>query len=424
MRNLLRVAILAASALGLSPAIAAAHGSATIAGAPELTLGSNISSGWSEQPINGATGGEFWKVPMKGGDTLTFNVSEVAGVTSASCLEVWMYSPTATDATLPSTTPSIKYNVPVTFVAPYTGTWYLFVGNTAFKSQYGGCEKTTVTYSYLAAITTQPTVPAAGSATISAAPNLILNQTVSSGWSNQPVNGATGGEFWKVSMNQGDTLDFSVPTAADGVNSAGCLSAGIYPPTATDATLPSVKAETFTDHPPLTFVAPATGAYTLFVGNTGFNSQYYGCEGSTVAYNYLAAFTAPAPAATPAPSPTSTLAIGQPDAKVSRTGALAIDVTCTGAPCTGTLEITTTFKTSDKHRRRHTTTVDIGSVSFSGLNIGTHKIKVQLNKIGLHLLTKDDYKLDATARVTYTAGSTTLTTRSTVSLKGTKPKRL
>jgi hypothetical protein len=127
---------------------------------------------------------------------------------------------------------------------------------------------------------------------------------------------------------------------------------------------------------------------------------------------------------TAAHPPTASLALASLTANVTSHGMFAIDVTCSGSPCSGTLRVTAREKKTTgrgRHKKTKVTSVTIGMASFSGLSVGTHSILLKLSSTGVRLLKQDHYRLSATAQVAYTSGGAVETVRGNVSLKGTKP---
>lgn len=123
---------------------------------------------------------------------------------------------------------------------------------------------------------------------------------------------------------------------------------------------------------------------------------------------------------------TALMTIPAQTAKVSKTGKLAITVTCANATCTGSLKLTTVVKTTTgtgANKKTKKTVKKIGTATFTGLAVGTDHIFLKLNGLGRNLLRKHGYKLSSTATVKYASGSTSKTATGTVSLKGTKPKK-
>jgi hypothetical protein len=383
-------------------------GGTTIAGAPNLVLGTTVSSGWSHQFAFGSTEGEFWRVPLTGGQTLTVSPSDLTG--NAGCLGVIMdvYAPGVTDSTVAGAATAWTQQSQLTFVAPYSGTWTLLVSDSACTGSPGG---NTVSYNYIAAVAPSKGAAATGATTIAGAPNLVLGTTVSSGWSHQFVFGSTEGEFWKVPLTGGQTLSVS---SSGLIGNAGCLglNMNMYAPTVTDATVAG-ESPVATQANQLTFVAPYSGTWTLLVSDSACTGSP---AGNTVSYNYIAAVTQ---ATVPADA---VMAVARQSDTVSRSGRLALAVSCSNAPCGGTIKLTaTTRKTTGRGRRKRTrlTAVTIGAASFSGLTPGTHRISITLNRTGLELL-RHDHKLSVTAQATYKSGSASETARAAISLEAAK----
>jgi hypothetical protein len=395
----------------VEPSKGEAHaGAGTIAAAPYLLLGTTISSGWSHQQVFGSTEGEFWRVPLTGGQTLTIQSS---GVTGAGCgLSLDVYAPSVTDATVGTAPNAWSGSTQVTFVAPYSGTWTLLVTT--------GCGGSTVSYNYIAAVEAAKGEARTGAATIAAAPNLVLGSTVASGWSHQVAFGTTEGEFWRVGIAAGQTLTIQ----SSGVSGAGCgLSLDMYAPSVTDATVGTAQNAGSASNQ-ITFVAPYSGTWTLLVTT--------GCGGSTVSYNYVASISGPAATSTStssggaSPTAPASLALSRHSYTVTSSGRLTVVVVCGGSVCSGTLLLTAHVKKTaghGRHKKTKMTSMTIGAASFSGLSVGTHGISLKLNNIGLRLLERDHDRLSATAQVTYTSGSATKTYATGVSLKGARVKK-
>lgn len=155
LRNLLGLALVAIVALGLRPQVAAANGGATIASAPALVLNQTVSSGWSNQSIDGGAGGEFWKVALTNGQKLTLALSNETGAIGCG-LVIDVYQPSVTDGTLLSATAAASGSTPLSFTAPYSGTWIVLVQATPDCDDNNG----TVSYNYLADVTQENSSPA------------------------------------------------------------------------------------------------------------------------------------------------------------------------------------------------------------------------------------------------------------------------
>jgi hypothetical protein len=374
----------------------AAVGATTIAGAPELVLGQSDATGWVNQPVDGTNGGEFWKLSMEGGETLSLDTTTFGLSSGCGGFSVDFYVPGTTDANLPSAVVAVsRVSGAVSFTAPFTGVWKMLLTE-------DGCDNTTESFDYDAALTAGPASAAVGATTIAGAPELVLGQTDATGWVNQPIGGTNGGEFWKVSMGAGETL--SIDTTNFGLSSGcGGFSVDFYAPGVTDANFPAATATAALGSGATSFTAPFSGIWTVFVTEDG-------CDNVTESYDYTASksgATPPSGGATgehggspsgggsPAEAVAHVALVRQTDA-VSLRGAASVQIACSGAPCSGGLRLTTTVG----HK-----TVTIGTASFSGLGIGTHRVTVKLTGKGLHYLRQHHGRLGAVISVSYASGS-------------------
>jgi hypothetical protein len=377
----------------LTPGPASAvTGATTIAAAPELVLGQTNASGWVNQPVDGANGGEFWKISMKGGETLSIDTTDFGFGCGAFGLD--FFSPATSDADLPSAVVAVSRGSGATsFTAPFTGVWKVLVTQ-------GGCGNTTESYDYDAALTAGPASAVTGATTIAAAPELVLGQTNASGWVNQPVDGANGGELWKISMAAGETL--SIDTTDFGFG-CGAFGLDFYSPATTDANFPAATAAAALGTGAVSFTAPSSGVWIVFVTQGG-------CGNTTESYEYDASrsgVAAPSGGATgghggpPSGGGSATgavahVALARQTDVVSSRGVASVRIACSGAPCSGGLRLTTTVA----HK-----TVTIGTASFSGLEIGTHKLTVKLTSKGLHYLRQHHGRLGVVISASYLSGS-------------------
>ncbi len=262
--------------MSASPATAA--GSPTIAGAPALVLGQTVSSGWANQPVNGTSGGEFWKVAMTGGETLTIQISNGS---PCSALNVSFYAPSVTDITLPITSDAASGSSPVvTFVAPSSGTWIVFV----YESGACGAPRADA-YNYLASITGQPATQP---------PSIDSFSSNCSG-----TLASSGGDCtlqWTVSNATTCSLSSS-PDVLDGTQSVGCAASatntkqvtfpantGTSPVTYTftltaagvPGTTPAVKQTTVTVSKPPSGTRPNSYGAFAFAPSDSIMEAYYG----------------------------------------------------------------------------------------------------------------------------------------------------
>ncbi len=125
-------------------------------------------------------------------------------------------------------------------------------------------------------------------------------------------------------------------------------------------------------------------------------------------------------------TPTASVTIAAQRAIVAANGALSVELTCSGAPCGGSLTLRSTVEKTTgrgKHKKTKRSAVTIGAAAFSASGLGSESVSLTLNASGLRLLEQGHYKLAGTAVVTYTSGSVSRTASAAVSLNGTKPKR-
>ncbi len=127
----------------------------------------------------------------------------------------------------------------------------------------------------------------------------------------------------------------------------------------------------------------------------------------------------------PPPPPPPSLTVPKQTDDVSSKGGLSVALHCTGAPCTGTLDLLVKVKeTTGKGKKKKTKIVvkTIGVASFSSLALGTDTVSLKLDSEGLKLLKNGGYKLKSTGSATYLSG-TFKTATGEVDLKGHKPKK-
>jgi streptogramin lyase len=131
----------------------------------------------------------------------------------------------------------------------------------------------------------------------------------------------------------------------------------------------------------------------------------------------------PAPITPPTPLPAvATVKIPRQTDRVAASGTLDVTVDCTGAPCSGSIELLVKVrKTTGRGRRRRTRTVPtkIAGTSFSDLPVGVHSVSLKLGTAGRALLRHHGYKLASTGSARYlSSGSTHATATGAVELKG------
>jgi hypothetical protein len=263
----------------LLPVSAVASGGPTIASAPVLPVGHLVASGWveSSSPDNVSLG-EFWRVQLNAGDQLTIDgtVTQSCGSAGGS-VEVDVYAPSVTDSTVanaPSAaTGEFDPKGEFVFVAPSTGAWTIFV--------HRGCSS--VSYDFTAQITPFSGTPSGnGGATIASAPALPVGHLVASGWveSSSPDNVSLG-EFWRVQLSAGDQLTIDGNVAQSCGSAGGSVEVDVYAPSVTDSTVANTDSAATGEFDPkgeFVFVAPSTGAWTIFV--------HRGC--TSVSYDFTA----------------------------------------------------------------------------------------------------------------------------------------
>jgi hypothetical protein len=174
------------------------------------------------------------------------------------------------------------------------------------------------------------------------------------------------------------------------------------------------------------------GEPTSSVGADGQGWLAWDHEESVYAQQFVASDATPPPPAPPPPPPpppppaVASLTIPTQTDDVTSKGGLSVVVDCTGAPCTGSLDLLAKVKeTTGKGKKKKTKTVveTIGTASFTSLALGTDTVTAHLNGKGLKLLAHDGYKLSATGSATYLSGGVFKTTTGDVTLKGHKPKK-
>jgi streptogramin lyase len=135
----------------------------------------------------------------------------------------------------------------------------------------------------------------------------------------------------------------------------------------------------------------------------------------------------PSPIVPPAPLPMATVKLPRQTDRVAASGTLDVTVDCTGAPCSGTVELLAKVKqTTRRGRRSRTRTVPtkIAGASFSDLPVGVHRVALKLGTAGRALLRHAGYKLATTARARYlSSGTTYALATGAVELKGKKKSK-
>ena len=135
----------------------------------------------------------------------------------------------------------------------------------------------------------------------------------------------------------------------------------------------------------------------------------------------------PAPPIAPPALPPATVRIPRQTDRVAASGNLDVAVDCTGAPCSGSIELLVKVrKTTGKGRRRRTRTVPtkVAGASFSDLTVGVHRLPLKLGATGRALLKHHGYKLASTGSARYlSSGTTYAIATGTVALAGKKKSR-
>jgi len=285
--------------LQLLSGIASANGSTSISTAPLLPIGQTFASGWSEQhSVDNLGNGEFWLLRINAGDKLTLDATVSQGCNSVS---FDFYTPDTTDTTVgganTAASPSIYSRGEITFTAPYTGSWILWVSSCSTES-----------YTLSTTLTAfSGTTTVNGSSGIPTAPELALSQSVATGWAEQHgLDNLGNGQFWSVSMNGGDSLTIDA-TVKQGCNSLGF---NFYAPGTSDNTVASTNtaaSPSVYSQGQISFVAPYTGTWVLWIG-AGCSAESFVYNATVARYSGVSATGAASISAAPA------LAIGRPTA--------------------------------------------------------------------------------------------------------------
>ena len=129
----------------------------------------------------------------------------------------------------------------------------------------------------------------------------------------------------------------------------------------------------------------------------------------------------PAPAAA-----VSLLTLPHQTDRVTAKGATHLTVECSGAPCSGTVELQVRTKVTTgrgRHRRTKTVSVTIAAGTFTSLAPGADGVSLKLTARGLALLEHHGYKLAANVSIDYTTVASSRTSLAgAIELNGTKPK--
>ncbi len=265
---------------------------ATIERAPVLPVG-NFESG-------GAGQADYWKVTLRGGDVVQFSVATQYGST----YEFELYPPGLTSSEFPSavsfSSSTTNYNGHTVFAlqAPYNGTFILVVcqgpnvvgfncpGYVSDGQAYDPMSPYTFSTSFAKNIT-------AGVAAKETRASSTIAQAKKTGIGNFEAGGATPVDFWRVALNGGDVLQFSVATPY-----GSTYAFGLFKGSTTDTNFPAATAvasatTNYNGHSVFDLVAPRTGSYLLAVCQgpnvVGFNCPGYVSDGQ--AYNPMSPYT-------------------------------------------------------------------------------------------------------------------------------------
>jgi hypothetical protein len=245
----LAIALFVAGPVG---AAAEGQGGVSVASAPTLPAGQHIESGWANQ-----SQGEFWRIPVRSGDRLTFDYGTATGCGIA----LYIYRPDVTDYTLSSASSVASASTggkeEFIWVAPRTGSWII-----NFRDCSTNSYEFTVVVRRFAGLSTH------GGDSIRTAPLLPLSRHAASGWANQSQ-----GEFWRLSVRAGwrFTLDYGAST--------GCgVAIYIYEPSVTDYTVSrsnSVASDSTGGKARFSWVAPHSGRWILNVRDCSSNAYEF-----------------------------------------------------------------------------------------------------------------------------------------------------
>jgi hypothetical protein len=228
-----------------SPAAARAEGSTTIAGATPLVIGQAVTESFSGPSI-----GEYFKVSLTGGETLSVALSKVES-TCAEEPSMRVYPPSVTDASVGTTSGVAGEEKSLKFVAPATGTWVLAIGIA------NPCQK--IGYTYNASVATGPSETANGGPTVATARPIVLNDTVAAGfWT------PSDSEYWKVPLEKGDT--FEITLSNDYTQCAERAYMQLFPAGVTEASI-GTTAPLAKEEQSLKYVATSTGTLILAIGS-------------------------------------------------------------------------------------------------------------------------------------------------------------
>ena len=345
---------------------------------------------------------DFWRIALTGGDKASFSVAGPAGARYA----FELYSPETTGQSFTSSNPVVRSetsgaNETITLQAPYSGTFLLAVcenpsGSCATGfSGYLPSKSPMDPYTFTTGLEgggvspTQAASETRASSLAGSAPALTIGAF--------EAGGGNTVDFWRIALATGDKASFSVAGPA-----GARYKFELYSPETTGQSFtssnPVAQSETSGAKETITLQAPSSGNFLLAVCENPDGTCAAGFTGYLPSKSPMDPYTFTTAVATASPAAAS-LALVRQRVRIARSGSLTIKVTCSGAPCSGRLRLTTLVKRltgKGRHRKRTTTAVLIGSASFSNLSPGIHGVSVKLNDAGLRLLRHDDYAINGT----------------------------
>jgi hypothetical protein len=266
--------------------------SPAIASAPTISVG-NFESG-------GAGQADFWKISLRGGDVVQFSVSTLYGSTYAFELYPPGTNSTGFPAAVSFSSSTTNYNGHTVFdlQAPYNGTFILAVCqgpnvvgfNCPGYVSDGQADNPMSPYTFSTSFSKEISAGVAAKETRSSP---TIAHAPKTGIGNFEAGGATPIDYWRVSLNGGDVVQFSATTPY-----GSTYAFGLFKGSTTDTSFPAATAVSsattnYNGHSVFTLNVPRTGSYLLAVCQgpnvVGFNCPGYVSDAQ--AYNPMSPYT-------------------------------------------------------------------------------------------------------------------------------------
>jgi hypothetical protein len=369
---------------------------------------------------------DFWRTSLVGGDVVQLSVDEP---TVSNNYTFALFRPGTTDTSF-SATPALtsvetngSANDVVNLQAPYSGVFVLGVCESPGGGDCRNAETGSAVYP-MGSYTFIPTLVGGGIPASTGRHETKPSNSIQGAHSMTigALEAGGGGhiDFWLVTLAGGDMVQFTVDEPYVENNYAFEL----YRPGTTDTSFPQNPAATQVGtngsaSDVVVLQAPYSGTFVLGVCESPSSADCGTVDtGAGVRpmgpYTFTTTLVSGPPPGRPAPvqpphaaSKAVSLAIPAQSIGVSASGSFAVSVSCTGAPCSGTLELTAASAS---------TVVIVAQATFNSLPVGPGKVAMALTPSGSRLLDQDGHHLRTQALALYRSGSQTKTTEGPVTL--------